>query len=172
MILDLSHNKISDNGTSKLCQILGDENCKIRHLDLSNNHINVSGAQSIGKLLQKSRLETINLRLNYINEGAKHIFEGMIKNTSLSKINLSGNFLENSSVQSLLDLVRQNRTIIELDLTCNPNLTEQALSPIVNVLSLQNSIQVLSLQKCGVSQEFLVSVTDAIRKKHSDTTVL
>eukprot|EP00965_Chrysotila_dentata_P051504 1708311-Pleurochrysis_carterae.AAC.3 len=52
------------------------------------------------------------------DKGCKALIDGLKCTTTLSKVCLAGNFIANEGCKALAELLRSNRSIAELDLSC------------------------------------------------------
>eukprot|EP01064_Diplonema_japonicum_P028953 TRINITY_DN4567_c1_g2_i1.p1 TRINITY_DN4567_c1_g2~~TRINITY_DN4567_c1_g2_i1.p1 ORF type:complete len:652 (+),score=137.75 TRINITY_DN4567_c1_g2_i1:82-2037(+) len=86
-------------------------------LCVTSQTLAVKGSLALGEALRCSEFKEVELCNSYINdEGCRALCEGLIKNTFLMRLNLSGNNFGSASSDSLAAVVR-----------CCPNLTELIL---------------------------------------------
>ena len=90
--LGLDYNNISDEGAKALAEVLK-VNTALQRLDLNSNKISDEGAKALAEALKvNSALHRLDLRLNNISdEGAKALAEALKVNTALQKLGLHGN---------------------------------------------------------------------------------
>ena len=95
MELNLSSNKISDQGVSFLCSVVRDGHCTLNTLDLGSNKIQDQGVSQLSEALRDANCKLTKLMLpgNYITyQGASHLRDALKNaNCKLTKLNLGGN---------------------------------------------------------------------------------
>lgn len=93
--LDLSHNRIDDNGAAAIATVLQKRDLALKTLDLTDNLIRADGAFTLGRALSNnSVLQVLSLRLNRLGDvGGQHIFDGLRANKALTSLNVSTNEL-------------------------------------------------------------------------------
>lgn len=141
--LDLSHNKIGDIGARKLAQLLDGSTggtsasnvannnngmdglgfgTVLTELNLSDNHIRSAGGIAFGAALSNNRgLRSLNLSLNGLgDEGGIGLFNGCTQHTSLRILIVSScELLSETSGEALLNLLRFNRSLETINVSCN-----------------------------------------------------
>lgn len=132
--LDLSHNKIGDIGARKLCALLdgglsqdaslsggGIVGSVLSELYLQDNAIRGAGAVAFGAALANNRgLRILNLGLNALgDDGGVALLNGLTQHMTLETLAVSACDLEFESSESLVNLLRFNRSLVYLDLSCN-----------------------------------------------------
>ncbi|KAI4877557.1 hypothetical protein NFI96_028584, partial [Prochilodus magdalenae] len=117
--LDLSHNLIGDRGTRALGKLLNRSH--LERLDIYNNQIQGSGAQALAHALSKNTsLLSLNLRLNRLgDEGGQALAQALLKNNTLLNLNLAANELTEPTATALSHTLVQNSTLRNLNLSCN-----------------------------------------------------
>ena len=90
--LDLSHNQIIDENF-EIIQLYPKENLILEELDLSSNFIS--------------------------DKGAIKFFKNLIDNRTLLKINFYDNNLENETAEVILDMLKTNTHILNINVNCN-----------------------------------------------------
>jgi len=119
--LDLSHNKIGDVGAKKLCSLL-ESHGVLTDLHLGDNFVRVEGARAIATALStNSVLLSLSLRLNPLGDdgGARLLRDGIMRNNSLTHLDLSAAGLDVMSAESLVHCVTANSVLTTLDLSSN-----------------------------------------------------
>uniref|UniRef100_A0A6J0T181 Dynein regulatory complex subunit 5 n=1 Tax=Pogona vitticeps TaxID=103695 RepID=A0A6J0T181_9SAUR len=117
--LDLSHNLIADRGTRAVGKLI---NCsKLVTLNLCDNRIRATGAQAIAHALSKnSTLTSLNLRLNCIeDEGGQAICHALLVNSTVTTLHLGGNELSEPTATLFSQVLAQNTTLTHINLSCN-----------------------------------------------------
>jgi Ran GTPase-activating protein (RanGAP) involved in mRNA processing and transport len=116
--LNLSHNKIDDEGCHNLCDSLEECVC-LRHLDISNNIFRSLGSISLGRMIEKNKaLVTLNLSSNtgIIEEVFIAISAGLRENKTLNKLNLSSCDLNIDNAEIICQCFADN-------VTCDVNMS-------------------------------------------------
>ena len=102
MDLNLSYNKIADEGARKLSKLLI-KNQILTHLNLSNNAIGFDGSRFLAQVLKlNSTLEFISLKLNAIDDkaGAK-FFKDLTYNTNMRVLDVEAITLDDDRQKTL-----------------------------------------------------------------------
>lgn len=119
--LNLSSNQISDKGIVPFVRLLSLNYFKLQKLHLGANQISNEGALLLANILQTNQTLTVLwLDSNRIgNEGVHYLSNALIRhNRTLQDLSLKNNrFITPISCRFLLDLIRNNRTLIELDIS-------------------------------------------------------
>ena len=100
--IDLSCNKISDNGVIVICDYFKND-LYLLELNLSNNKITNEGAKQIAKAIKKHPvLQNINISKNYITaEGLLYFIEAAKNNYTLQVVNITYNNVIRSGFTSI-----------------------------------------------------------------------
>jgi Ran GTPase-activating protein (RanGAP) involved in mRNA processing and transport len=116
--LDLSHNRLSDEGIQILSEVLSLNTCAIKELDLSSNGITDKGAEYLSNMLRKNRkLKSLILNKNDIsNDGLIFLANALIHdNQKLKQLKLESNpFITRTGVINVLNLLRNNPTLEDI----------------------------------------------------------
>ncbi|KAL6486701.1 hypothetical protein MHYP_G00060930 [Metynnis hypsauchen] len=117
--LDLSHNLIGDRGARAIGKLLN--RSRLERLDIYDNQIRGSGAQALAHALSKNTsLLYLNLRLNRLgDEGGQAVAQALLKNGSLQNLNLGANELTEPTATAVSHALVQNSTLRSLNLSCN-----------------------------------------------------
>ncbi|NWW87684.1 DRC5 protein, partial [Rhynochetos jubatus] len=117
--LNLSHNLIRDKGARAVGKLLNRSRLEI--LDLCNNQICRLGAQALAQALaENSTLTSLNLRLNCVeDEGGEAIGRALLTNTTLKSIHLGSNNLSESTAALFSQVLAQNITLTSINFSCN-----------------------------------------------------
>lgn len=89
---------------------------------ISDNQLTEIGASYIEELLKNdfNRMILIDLSTNHLGaEGIRHIAEGLKANQILQKISLRDNLIGMKGCEALSEMLRVNRSLVELDISCN-----------------------------------------------------
>ena len=103
--LDLSHNKIDDEGVAALSLVLMKKDIRLQRLDLSDNMVRVEGAKSLGRALtSNATVKSLSLRLNRLSDaGGEKLFDKISSNSTLTFLDVSSNDLGSDSARALHD---------------------------------------------------------------------
>lgn len=117
--LDLSYNLIGDGGARAIGKLI---NCScLERLNISDNQISGRGAQALSHALSKNTsLVSLNLRLNQLgDEGGQAIAQALLKNQTLVNLQLGANEMTGPTATAFSQVLVQNRTLRSLNLSCN-----------------------------------------------------
>jgi hypothetical protein len=143
-LLDISNNKIKNQGARSIATVLASSTAQLSVLKLGNNKLGPGSGLCLGKALEvNTSLKHLDLRLNRLSdEGGCDLFNNLKNNTTLSVLDISGNYLGSKSVPSLAALLKRNDPTLSLiDVSCNklgtfvPPITdknEQTLNVVTN----------------------------------------
>ncbi|XP_021145129.2 dynein regulatory complex subunit 5 isoform X1 [Columba livia] len=133
-VFKLTRSKVDDNQTRLLVRNLLDHPCLVE-LNLSHNLIRDKGAQAVGKLINCSRLETLDLCNNQIHhEGAQALAQALAENSTLTSLNLRLNCLEDKGGEAIGHALLTNTTLKSIHLGSN-NLSEPTATVFSQVLA-------------------------------------
>jgi Ran GTPase-activating protein (RanGAP) involved in mRNA processing and transport len=120
--LNLGGCDIKDEGLIDLLRAL-EHNTTLKSINLSANNIAIekSGSKMLSEILKLNRLTKLNLKLNhfhhYDTKSIKFLSEGLRLNTSLTSLNLGGNWIESVGYQWLAEGLKAHPTLTALDLS-------------------------------------------------------
>ncbi|XP_023655561.1 dynein regulatory complex subunit 5 [Paramormyrops kingsleyae] len=117
--LDLSHNLIGDGGARAVGKLLN--RSKLERLNLCDNAVCGAGGQAIGHaLLANGVLTHLNLRLNRLrDEGGRAITQALLSNRTLEFLHLGSNQLTEATATVLSQVFVQNSILETVNLSCN-----------------------------------------------------
>lgn len=117
--LDFSHNLIGDKGARAIGKLLN--RSKLETLNMCDNNIRGPGAKAIAHALSKnSTLFSLNLRLNRLrDEGGEAIGKALLNNNILRHLHLGGNEVTGPTAIALSKVLVQNNTLKAINLSCN-----------------------------------------------------
>ena len=159
--LDLSQNKVSDQGAEFLAES-SSYMPQLQTLNLSDNQIKEKGARSLATIIQKSKsITNLDLHLNYLgSEGAKHIWAALRENSTLQKLNLGSNFIGQGEGNSdfgtdlFLSVIKANTALVEIDLSCNEiSIDSSGCKLMLASLALNNRLKFIDFRKCPIAPE-------------------
>ncbi|XP_067883853.1 dynein regulatory complex subunit 5-like [Heterodontus francisci] len=149
--LDLSHNLIEDNGAKVVAKLL--HKTKLEKVNLCNNRISAYGARAIAyKVRRFSTLKSLNIRLNQIgDEGGEALARALMK-SSVEEINLASNELTESVAIIFSELLMKNQTLTSIDLSCN-NLGLEGGKQLQEGMSKNRTLMEFDLRLTDIGQE-------------------
>ena len=117
-------------------------------LDLCGNEICERGASYISKALQNTNiLVALWLSFNPIGDhGLQTIFRGLKKNKTLKNFSIAKCCMTDIGMTSLAETIRINKSIVNLDINHNDDITDKGLLCLVQVLSTNSTIKLLKLR--------------------------
>lgn len=145
VLLDLSHNFISDQGCQPLGKLLSRLGT-LESLSLESNSIHPVGAISLSDhLMHNTTLRTLHLGANYIGPSGIAALGPAVAMSHLTELSLRDNFLTEKGAMALAVAIRgRSGTLIDLDLSGNYIGSEGALAILP---ALPTSLRRLSLSK-------------------------
>ena len=144
--LHFPNNILTDECIDVFTRAVG--NKKIKNLNLSNNKIANEGIKNLAIFIAngKSSLEILNLSLNLVeDDGAVTLLKAVSLDKLICDLNISSNRLSVESSGAVRDLLKLNRQITKLDLSCN-NLTLDGGNMILEGLKYNTSIKYLDVR--------------------------
>ena len=145
----LPNNSISDDGAVALAQALH-HNSTLEWLDLSNNRINDAGAGALAHALHhNSTLEGLELSNNSISDDVVvPMAQALHRNSTLQWLKLSNNSICDAGAEALAQALHHNTTLMELDLSGNDGIGGESTHQLVQVLTVNKSINVILPRRC------------------------
>jgi Ran GTPase-activating protein (RanGAP) involved in mRNA processing and transport len=142
--LDLSDNHISDIGVQILMNVFSTNKTIIEKLHLGSNHITDQGVEYLSNMLKTNRsLTHLMLNRSHISNRGVHLLSNAIglHNISLEVLSLSSNnLITDSSVDSLIIMLKHNETLKGLDIKyCN--ITEPSIQRIRQLVNERNDFK-------------------------------
>ena len=163
-VLDFPNNALTDECIDVLTKATG--NKKISFLNLSNNKISNEGAKNLAIFIAngKSCIEDLNLSLNLMeDDGAVTLLKAISLDKLITRLNMSSNRLTVDSCEAVRDLLKLNRVIQKIDLSCN-RLTEPGGNTILEGLKYNTSIRQLDIRLTGVGKKVDIAVQNVLHK--------
>jgi len=163
--LDLSHNKISDTGAKRIARLLRKGSVLV-HLDLGDNRVHETGGRALGNALaQNSVLTYLSLKLNPLGDvGGMSLLGNIVNNPNcgLSYLDVSGQNLSPTVAKTLCQLVSENTSLTELDVSSN----DIPIGPeLVTALKKNKTLTRLDLRRNPVEEEEHVMEIKALLAK-------
>lgn len=123
----LAGNSIAGEGAADICSYLGSRFCKLKTLDLSWNTIGEDGAVELSKVLgQNKTLTSLNLASNNLggydkmNRGVQRLLNSLKDNKMLDELDLSQNGVTSYSCFVLAKMLKDHPTLRRIVLSLNP----------------------------------------------------
>jgi Leucine-rich repeat (LRR) protein len=164
--LDLSHNKIDDNGAAAIGTILLKKDLAIRHLDLGDNCIRAEGAKHIGRALGANEvIQFLSLRLNRLgDQGGSWLLEKLSGNNSVVDINIANNQLGAETAKVLSEVLKTNRSLLNLDISGN-EFREEGGKMLLEGVQQCSSLRQIDIRNCGVGEQELNAMNVLVQKR-------
>lgn len=142
--LDLSDNYISDIGVQILMDVLLTNKTILKKLHLGSNNITDQGIQYLSDMLKTNHTLThLMLNRNHISNHGIHLLSNVLAlhNNSLEVLSLSSNSLiTDSSIDSLIIMLKHNETLKGLDVKCC-NISERNNQRLQDIINEKNGFQ-------------------------------
>ncbi|TPX31734.1 hypothetical protein SmJEL517_g05005 [Synchytrium microbalum] len=158
--LELSYNKIGDDGVMELAQFLTEDKFLETIILKSNNIASDGGSALAHALTLNDHVKELDLSNNDIGKGGGMDLASMLQlNTTLRTLNLSGCSLTLDPLIALATVLRNNATITVLDLSDNASPTSSATQSLQNAftshwsrtLRVNSTLRELRLRKMGLT---------------------
>uniref|UniRef100_F7GHL5 NACHT, LRR and PYD domains-containing protein 3 n=1 Tax=Monodelphis domestica TaxID=13616 RepID=F7GHL5_MONDO len=170
-ILDLSENTLADVGMNLLCEALGSSDCNLQELKLSQCHFTDACCQDLSTCIKNQSLIHLDVSGNFLQDsGIRLLCEALRHPTcNLQKLLLSLCHITDSSCQDVSFALKNNRSLIHLDLGCN-NLYNHGVKLLCEALENQNcNLQTLELWNCQLSAACCHEFSSVLKKNQSLT---
>ena len=187
--LDVSSNKISDDGAMALSECLKvnttlielkmsgnnitlkilsaiaryiEVNSTLQKLDISNSKISNSGIISFSKYLHISLVE-LDISGNSITcQGASAIAELMQMNTTLQKLNISNNTISDNGAVAFSEFLKTDTTLTELNMSAN-SITCNGASVIAEAMQINTTLQALDISANEISDDGAIAFSECLK---------
>jgi Ran GTPase-activating protein (RanGAP) involved in mRNA processing and transport len=158
--IDLSYNEFGDKGAKLLARMIKEDKY-LEILNLNSNSIKEEGTEALCKALQlNERLHTFNISNNPIGDmGGMEIARMLQVNNVITNLGISGTGLKATSLIAIWTVVKNNDTLISIDISNNisnlNNLTQSVANDVMlhlsRALSTQTSLKYLNLSRMGIT---------------------
>ncbi|XP_032886907.1 NACHT, LRR and PYD domains-containing protein 3-like [Amblyraja radiata] len=152
--LDLSNNRIGEEGLNQLCETLKNEDCKLQKLGLAKNSFTVqSCTELISSLKENQSLKELDLSFNNLEINGINSLCEVLSGTScqINSLKVMNTKLTNVCCETLSSVLKANQTLTELDLSMN-ELGDDGLNKLFSNCSASNC----KLQKLGRITKLLI----------------
>ncbi|KAJ5068888.1 leucine-rich repeat isoform f [Anaeramoeba ignava] len=179
--LDLSYCQMKKKSVEDLFNSLceNEKHHSLKFLNLSfNKNFGNEGSLAFANFLEKSKAQNLRIiALAFCSLNLDVIFKSITKNCSDSKLcylNISGNKFENSSHESCLQMIKNTKTLQDLDISStymNPNFMGKLLDEIFTQKHIQNFTLIANDNKFGnqgakfIAESFLRNKKSTILKE-------
>ncbi|KAL0964969.1 hypothetical protein UPYG_G00275090 [Umbra pygmaea] len=159
--LYLSHNQISDRGARALGKLLN--RSKLETLCVYDNNIQGLGALAIGYALAKNTtLRSLNLCLNRLgDEGGQAIAQALLKNCTLERLHLGSNEMSGPTARAMSQVLIQNSSLRSINLNCN-NLGEDGGKELAEGMSQNSTVLECDIRLTEFGQESEISIGQVV----------
>ncbi|XP_073348551.1 dynein regulatory complex subunit 5 [Pagrus major] len=159
--LNFSHNLIGDKGARAIGKLLN--RSKLEILNMCDNNITGPGAKAIANALSKnSTLLSLNLRLNRLrDEGGEAIGKALLSNNVLRRLHLEGNEATAPTAIALSKVLFQNSTLRSINLSCN-NLGVDGGKALEEAMSHNSSITECDIRLTEVDEQSLAFINQVV----------
>ena len=168
--LNLSVNKIGNDGADSICELLMglDSACTIEILDVSYNEITTKGISRIFySLTNNQTLSNLNISNNFFGTGlSNNFYSFIVENSGVKILNLSGCQIKSHSLTIFPDALPKNRTLEELDLSGN-NIDDNGVEAICIGLSRNLGLKKLNLSYNFIKERGGKSFANCFKMNHS-----
>ncbi|XP_036602804.1 NACHT, LRR and PYD domains-containing protein 3-like [Trichosurus vulpecula] len=169
--IDLSENNLQDTGMNLLCEALGDPDCNLQELKLSQCHLTAGCCQDLSTCIKNQSLTHLDVSGNFLRDcGMKLLCEALRHPAcNLQKLMLSLCHLTDSCCQDISSVLKSNRSLIHLDLGCN-SLYNHGVKLLCEALENQDcNLQTLELWNCQISAACCYALSSVLKKNQSLT---
>ncbi|ORC87760.1 leucine-rich protein [Trypanosoma theileri] len=160
-VLDLSSNRIDDDGAQQLALLLCKPDLPLEELYLHDNHIRGEGAVALGEALtMNTTLRVLNLRLNRIPDesGGVALVNGLASHSTLEVVDLSHNVLGDATARALADVLPKQRTLLSLNIAGNKALGVHTSELLLQALRENTTLRFFDARGSGVEPECLAAM--------------
>ena len=149
--ISMANCRFGDAGLRSFIKVLTHDSLpNVKHIVLSNNFISNEGAIALANILKRRKIVTMDLKLNPIlAEGAIHIL-ALVNIVELVDLNLSSCSFDGSIAESLIHVLKFNRTLRDLNLSIN-KLGESLGQKILQTIPLNTFIRNLDIRNSDIS---------------------
>lgn len=118
--ISMANCRFGDAGLMAFLKVMTHDSLpNVKHICLRNNFISSEGAIALTNILRRRKIETMDLKLNPIlAEGAIHILS-IASSIGLTRLNLSSCSFDDSITETIVHVIKINRSLQELNLSIN-----------------------------------------------------
>ncbi|XP_072312426.1 NACHT, LRR and PYD domains-containing protein 12-like [Eucyclogobius newberryi] len=149
--LDLSRNKIGDEGLQMLCSSLKLPQRELHTLSLTHCELTAESCLSLASVLSSSALTHLDLSYNPIQDSGLKLLSTILQRSRLQALRCRCCLLSADALHSLAPVLKETQ-LKELDLSLN-KLGDQAVGPLRAILQGSHCLHTLRLKECELSAE-------------------
>ncbi|XP_074073496.1 NACHT, LRR and PYD domains-containing protein 3-like isoform X2 [Macrotis lagotis] len=169
--LDLSENNLEDVGMNQICETLGNPDYNLQKLKLSQCHLTAACCQTLSTCIKNQSLTHLDVSGNILHDYGMQLLCEALRHPScnLHKLFLSLCNLTDVCCQDLSSALKNNRSLIHLDLGCN-NLSNNGVKLLCEALENQDcNLQSLELWNCHLSADCCHALSSVLKKNQNLT---
>uniref|UniRef100_A0A8C1ZHD3 NACHT domain-containing protein n=1 Tax=Cyprinus carpio TaxID=7962 RepID=A0A8C1ZHD3_CYPCA len=167
-VLNMNNNNLRDYGVKLLCTGLKNINCKLEILSLKNNCITEGGCRVLAAALNSnpSNLTELDLSENKLGNPGMKVILTLFENVQcrLEKLKLNCISITDEGCAALASVFNSN--LRELDLSRN-QIGDSGVTEISSLLRNSQTLQILRLSDCSISEEGYKALSSALRSNPS-----
>ena len=158
--LDLSNNKLSDDGTITISDGLKN-NTTLLELNISHNNITNKAIKNITEFIQvNTTLKKLDLSYNILSDDGATLISSCLKCNNLLELNISHNNITNKAIKNITEFIQVNTTLKKLDLSYNI-LSDDGATLISSCLKCNNLLE-LNISHNGITDKGTKEIAEAI----------
>jgi Ran GTPase-activating protein (RanGAP) involved in mRNA processing and transport len=170
--IDLTGCRLKNGGVSMLAQSLGSRNMTLQQLTLDNNSITSAGVGELLNTMEQSsyHISNLDLQRNYIrHEGASLLARSLGNNAlqNLTRLCLSYCDFGDDGLIALVSALKQNTSLLQLDLRLNEGAGERAFLVLAESLPEIKVLQRFDLSWCTGLASAMPLVLEGLRENTS-----
>ena len=145
-------------------------NKTLQKLDLSNNKLSDDGTITISDgLKNNTTLLELNISHNNItNKAIKNITESIQVNTTLEKLDLSHNILSDDGATLISSCLKCNNSLLKLNISHN-GITDKGTKEIAEAIKINSTLQNIDISRNHISAEGLLYFMKAVKGRETCT---
>jgi len=169
-VLAFGDKNLGDDGVQRFCDAWA--NTALETLDLSFKSIGAKGCESLAAMLSRSGLRRVFLDRNCIDDvGAKNLFVGISRCSSLLEVRLGSNKITGEGVRNAAELLHMSSHRLEsIDFSGNP-IGDDGAAVLADLLGHHSnpagSLKYLNLCKCGIGDSGAIKLLRAVAANSS-----
>ncbi|XP_043853722.1 NACHT, LRR and PYD domains-containing protein 3-like [Dromiciops gliroides] len=169
--LDLSENVLEDVGLNLLCEALGNPDCNLQELKLSQCHLTAASCHDLSTCIKNQSLTHLDVSGNFLCDCGMRLLCEALRHPAcnLQKLMLSMCHLTDSCCQDVSSALKNNQSLIHLDLGCN-SLYSHGVKLLCEALENEAcNLQTLQLWNCQLSAACCHALSSVLKKNQSLT---
>ena len=139
----------------------------IAKLNLSQNKISENGAERLGKCIETNMsLKEIDISKNNIsNNGLIQMAVALQINKTIQKLNVSSNNISDNGAIAVSECLENNNTLQVLDISSN-KITDNGIIKIGEILPINEALRLLNISYNKITDNGLFSFSDCLKKRN------